>query len=255
MKLDFEPHQNVLIESFCEGIPILQFAKMHENDKTVLSKLCTLGIKTVCKMIFEDNFIHGKLEDIHYRLSYYIFLPWKLVIIPRFSIQLYHIKSGDLHPGNILVSPSHKLVLLDAGMITEYDDEEHNKLISILTCFIRKNGRKAGELLIADSNSRMKDFNEVAIQEEAYIKKIEALTNEANNKNYLMKKIGTYISYICDAAAIHHVMMNPTFVSAALAVKIQEGVVLGKFIFFFQFYKIPLDALTYLAELQNMPIY
>ena len=153
------------------------------------------------------------------------------------------------------MSPSHKLVLLDAGMITEYDDEEHNKLISILTCFIRKNGRKAGELLIADSNSRMKDFNEVAIQEEAYIKKIEALTNEANNKNYLMKKIGTYISYICDAAAIHHVMMNPTFVSAALAVKIQEGVVLGKFIFFFQFYKIPLDALTYLAELQNMPIY
>lgn len=137
-------------------------------------------------------------------------------------------KSGDLHPGNILVSPSHKLVLLDAGMITEYDDEEHNKLISILTCFIRKNGRRAGELLIADSNSRMKDFNEVAIKEEAYIKKIEALTNEANGRDYLMKKLGTYISYICDAAAMHHVMMNPTFVSAALAVKIQEGVVLGK---------------------------
>lgn len=192
VKSTFEPHQDILIESFCEGTPILQFAKIHENDKKVLSNLCNLGIKTVCKMIFEDNFIHG-----------------------------------DLHPGNILVSPSHKLVLLDAGMITEYDDEEHNKLISILTCFIRKNGRRAGELLIADSNSRMKDFNEVAIKEEAYIKKIEALTNEANGRDYLMKKLGTYISYICDAAAMHHVMMNPTFVSAALAVKIQEGVVLA----------------------------
>ena len=42
-----------------------------------------------------------------------------------------------------------------------------------------------------------------------------------------MEHLGTYISYICDAASTHHVMMNPSFVTAALAVKIQEGIALA----------------------------
>ena len=34
-------------------------------------------------------------------------------------------------------------------------------------------------------------------------------------------------SYICSAAAEHHVMMNPSFISAALAVKVEEGIALA----------------------------
>jgi aarF domain-containing kinase len=110
-------------------------------------------------------------------------------------------------------------------MVTEYSDADHRLIVDVLTSFIRKNGRRAGELLVADTNAR--NTHDQAVAEELYIEKIEALTARAHEKNFFMQQLGTYISYICEAAATHHVMMNQAFVSAALAVKIQEGIALA----------------------------
>lgn len=114
------------------------------------------------------------------------------------------------------------------GIVTEYTDADHELIVSILTAFIRCDGRKAGRLMIDDSNSRMFVLGEGVVDEASYIDKIEALTIKARGKDYLMEHLGAYISYICDAAAQHHVMMNQAFVSAALAIKVQEGIALGK---------------------------
>ena len=69
-----------------------------------------------------------------------------------------------------------------------------------------------------------------ALDEELFIDKIEALSTLARGSDYLMEHLGTYISQICEAAAQHHVLMNQSFVSAALAIKVQEGIVLCKFV-------------------------
>lgn len=136
------------------------------------------------------------------------------------------ILTGDLHPGNVLISPEeHKFMVLDVGMVTEYSDEDHRLIVDVLTSFIRMDGRRAGELLIADTNTRNSD--DQAKAQELYIEKMEALTARAHGKEFFMEKLGTYITYICDAAATHHVMMNQAFVSAALAIKIQEGLALA----------------------------
>ena len=136
------------------------------------------------------------------------------------------IPTGDLHPGNVLISPDeHKFIILDVGMVTEYSDEDHRLIVDVLTSFIRKDGRRAGELLIADTNAR--NSSDQAQSEQLYIEKMEALTAKAHGKDFFMEQLGTYITYICDAAATHHVMMNQAFVSAALAIKIQEGLALS----------------------------
>ena len=146
-------------------------------------------------MIFEDNYVHS-----------------------------------DLHPGNIFVSPcGKKLIILDAGIATEYNESDHELIVSILKSFIHGDGRRAGELMIEDSNHRrMMELKESgAVDEEGYIDKIEDLTKRANGKDYFMEHLGTYISYICEAAATHHVLMNQSFVSICLAVKVQEGLALS----------------------------
>jgi len=126
---------------------------------------------------------------------------------------LFHRLIGDLHPGNIFVSKDgDRFILLDAGMVTEYDDKDHDRLVSILISFIRMDGRRAAELMIKDSNDRLSQSNEKALHEDLYIDKIEELTNRACGEDYLMENLGSYITYICEAAATHHVMMNPTFV-------------------------------------------
>jgi len=186
----YRPTKDVLIMSFCDGIPILQYARENQDDPERLRKMCHIGITSICKMIFEDNFLHG-----------------------------------DLHPGNVLISPDHKFIVLDVGMVTEYSEEDHRLLVDVLTSFIRKDGRRAGELLIDDTNAR--NSSDQAQAEELYIEKMAALTARAHGKDFFMEQLGTYISYICEAAATHHVMMNQAFVSAALAVKIQEGIALA----------------------------
>lgn len=190
----YEPSQDVLVETFMDGIPVLDYALQHRFDQRALSELCLVGIKAVCKMIFLDNFLHG-----------------------------------DLHPGNIFVSPKDKtLIVLDCGIVTEYTDRDHQLIVDILASFIHKNGRRAGRLMIDDSNTRL-DGTDVARNENQYIDKINDLTIRASGPDYFMEHLGTYISYICDAAAEHHVMMNQSFVSTSLAVKVQEGIALGTF--------------------------
>jgi predicted unusual protein kinase regulating ubiquinone biosynthesis (AarF/ABC1/UbiB family) len=130
----------------------------------------------------------------------------------------------------VFVSPDgKKFILLDVGIVNEYHENDHNVLIDVLAAFIRRKGRIAGRAMIDDSNRMLRatDSGDAALDEERYIDKIEALTIRASTKGYFMEHLGTYISYICDSAAKHHVMMNPAFVSAALAVKIQEGIALA----------------------------
>ena len=56
---EFPPTRDVLVETFHEGIPVLQFAREHQHDRRLLSDLCFKAMECVCKMIFLDNFLHG----------------------------------------------------------------------------------------------------------------------------------------------------------------------------------------------------
>ena len=132
---------------------------------------------------------------------------------------------GDLHPGNVFVSPdAKKLVLLDVGIVAEYSDADHQVIVDVLSGFINRDGRKAGLCMIADSNRR-RSAQEQAVDEQLFLEKTEALAWKAADKDkHLMEHLGSYITEICNAAADHHIVMNSAFVSAAVALKVQEGV-------------------------------
>ena len=56
---EFPSSKDVLVETFVDGIPVLQFARERQADRELLHKLCVSAIRGVCKMIFLDNFVHG----------------------------------------------------------------------------------------------------------------------------------------------------------------------------------------------------
>lgn len=188
----YPPTKDVLIETFCDGQPIMEFIRKNTADKKLLTKMCEGAIEAVCRMIFLDNFVHG-----------------------------------DLHPGNVMITDDLKFVLLDVGIVVENSDDDHRLISNVLASFIRHDGRSAGRYMIDDSNSRMLAQGDHAVDEERFIDKIEYIAKRASGKEYMMENLGTYITYICNAAATHHVMLNQAFVSAALAVKVQEGMALA----------------------------
>ncbi|KAG7339398.1 2-octaprenylphenol hydroxylase [Nitzschia inconspicua] len=189
---EYPPVKNVLVETFCEGVPIMDFIKNNKADRELLTKMCTGAIRAVCQMIFIDNFTHG-----------------------------------DLHPGNVLVSKDFKFVLLDVGIVTQHSQADHRLISNVLAAFIRCDGRRAGQLMIEDSDSRLAAAGDHSVDEEGFLRVIESITMQASGKEYLMEKLGTYITQICNAASTHHVMLNQAFISAALAVKVQEGIALA----------------------------
>jgi len=188
----FDAYPDVLIESFCEGVPVMQYVRENCDDRVSMTRMCSAGIAAVCKMIFVDNFLHG-----------------------------------DIHPGNVLVGHDKRLIFLDVGIVMEFSEADHDAIVNVLSSFIRADGRAAGRFLISDSDRRLATGASSAVDVDGYIEKMKALTDRASGKNYFMEHCGAYITYICDCAAMHHVMLNEAFVSAALAIKVQEGIALA----------------------------
>lgn len=77
--------RELLIETFQPGVPIASFIESDACDAAAAKELSLLGMNSMAKMIFIDNFVHC-----------------------------------DLHPGNILISGktgSLKMIFLDAGIV------------------------------------------------------------------------------------------------------------------------------------------
>ena len=65
--LDGLSQKNVLVETMLDGRPVSEFMKMtgeatDKNVRALKNKLSDLGTRTLVKMIFFDNFIHGDLH-------------------------------------------------------------------------------------------------------------------------------------------------------------------------------------------------
>ena len=133
----------------------------------------------------------------------------------------------QVHPGNILISPDNKLILLDCGIASEYSERDHDLAINVIAAFIRMDGRRAAEFLIENSNQHMQETTgEQALEVEEYLDEIAEISKTPVEGDFAFKKVTMYINYIMNSASKHHVRITPAFVSMALAIKVQEGIAL-----------------------------
>jgi ubiquinone biosynthesis protein len=66
---------------------------------------------------------------------------------------------ADPHPGNILITDTHQIALIDLGMVSTLTPEAQHKLLKFLSALNKGHGRHAGELLLSMSTPTS-DFNE-----------------------------------------------------------------------------------------------
>lgn len=185
--------KNVLVETLMQGEPIVNFMKLGDDDdwKTKLKlKLSDLGCRTVLKMVFFDNFVHG-----------------------------------DMHPGNILVNFNSKgepyLIILDCGIVYSAKSEtDHKNLVQICLSFMKHDGLNAGRLMIDNSkNTKTKNADE-------FCKGVQKLIDDTEEMSYF-EHLGDYVVKICDLAQAHMVRLDPAYFHLAMALKVVEGVSLA----------------------------
>ena len=107
-KLIESSHRTLAME-WMDGHRLADFVSTHSGNKEILESTCRKGIKAVCQMIFEHNFVHG-----------------------------------DVHPGNILFSKDAepKLILLDVGIAKRFTRADHRLLLDVLGGFITGNAQQ-----------------------------------------------------------------------------------------------------------------
>lgn len=183
--LDELSSRKVLVETFCEGTPIIHYVR-EEKPKEEKEMLAHIGLRMTLQMIFLHDFIHG-----------------------------------DLHPGNILVSgtyPNLKYQVLDCGLALEMGPKQHENIVKVLGAFTRRDGREAGNTMVD-----MKSESQASTEgRELFIQGIEQICVLDEDQNFI-ENIGDYVTDICSLACIHRVKLEGAFVSAALAVEIMEG--------------------------------
>jgi len=181
--------RDVLVETFVRGEPILHFMRKDEwHSESDRQTLATIGLRMTMEMIFLHDFVHG-----------------------------------DLHPGNILVSRDEKgklrMNLLDCGLVVEMGEREHKNLVSILGAFIKKDGALAGRLMVDTAKECQATEEDV----ELFCLGMARICIEDEDNNFL-EKVGDYLAEICFLACRHKVKLEASFINAALACEIMEGI-------------------------------
>lgn len=181
--------ETVLVESFIHGEPILKYLNTDLHTAEERQTVAKIGLQTAMRMIFLHDFVHG-----------------------------------DLHPGNILINKCRdsgrlKMNILDCGLVVEMGERDHNNLVQILGALVKKDGTLAGRLMVDTA----KKCQATALDVELFVKGIQQIIIDDEQNNF-MENVGDYLAEICYLACKHKVKLEASFINAALACEIMEGI-------------------------------
>nr|XP_015208518.1 PREDICTED: uncharacterized aarF domain-containing protein kinase 2 [Lepisosteus oculatus] len=203
--------RNILVETFEESQPISSYLTQGVPGE-LKHRIARMGVETILKMVFVDNFVHG-----------------------------------DLHPGNILVqeekrcdplgtaaltdlwdtvivsvrpplAPLH-LVLLDAGIVAQLSEKDLQNFRSVFTAVVLGQGDRVAELIL--HHARASECRSV----ERFKQEMAELVNEARSNTVTLGKVqvGKLLSRVFKLLITHKVKLESNFASIVFAIMVLEG--------------------------------
>lgn len=180
-------NEDVLIESYTPGDLIRDY--IEHADAKHKKEIASIGLDTIFKMIFLDNFIHA-----------------------------------DLHPGNIVLlstmSPHPQLAFIDAGLAVELEKDDRRNLVDLFKAVINNDGYAVGKLMI----DRSRDTSKVR-DGEVFAYEMKAVVNEVHAVGLDLGKIS--ISQLLQRVFMlcyqHQVKLEPRYATVIIALGVVEG--------------------------------
>jgi len=178
--------RDLLVETFQPGVPITAFMESPECDDAAKQELSRLGMNSMAKMIFMDNFVHC-----------------------------------DLHPGNILIAGKEsgklRMVFLDAGIVKELRPDTHRVMLNILQAFLNWDGVEAGKLMVENADEQY--CGDVT----GFCNGIQGIIDDSKYLPFF-QHFAEYTARIFDLACTYKVKLEGNFITIALAMKVCEGI-------------------------------
>ncbi len=174
--------ERVLCMEFVEGVKATEPEKVG-GDR---AKLARLGGEAVLKMIFADGFVHA-----------------------------------DLHPGNIILTPDDRVVLIDLGMVSEIPSDLLRPWVETFVALSQQNGAECARLFYVHAPTIGKSTDYAAFERDV----VSYLTG-LYDKKLGEVEVGTAVSGMMNILRRHRVQIDPSFTVVNIALLVAEG--LGK---------------------------
>jgi ubiquinone biosynthesis protein len=137
------------------------------------------------KMIFEDGFVHA-----------------------------------DLHPGNILITPEHKIAMLDLGLIGELDPPHRRSFARFFAAWSQRDGDSMARVMYSMSSA---DPADVAAFERFRASIIEFVGRYWGQRMGEIQ-VGKVLFDVLGILRRHRLRMNPAFTVVNIAIAVTEGI-------------------------------
>ncbi|KAJ7997892.1 hypothetical protein DPEC_G00216880 [Dallia pectoralis] len=204
--------RSVLVETFEESEPISNYLSP-DVPQELKQRIARMGVETLLKMVFVDNFVHG-----------------------------------DLHPGNILVqrasgddepqgratltdlwdtvvvsmrpspAPLH-LVLLDAGIVSQLSERDLRNFRDVFTAVVLRQGERVAELIL--NHARANECQDVPM----FKQEMAQLVDHALSNTLTLGKVhvAELLSKVFGVLITHKVKLESNFASIVFAIMVLEG--------------------------------
>jgi len=177
--------QRVIVMSYVEGLKILDVRGSSHDP----GKVARIGLRALLKMIFEDGFVHA-----------------------------------DLHPGNMFVSPTGALVLIDLGLVGELTPEQMKTFRSFFLAWAQRDGDEMAHLMYRLSDSHHCALSESEDAYERYRAAIIEFVGRYWGKRLGDVHVGRVLMDLLGILREHNVRMSAVFTTINIAIAVTEGI-------------------------------
>lgn len=202
------------IEQFQENAERLHFLKIPQvywryTSKRVLTMDFMQGVSvdSITELQSAGHDLYKLAGDVYYMLL-------KQTLIDGF----FH---GDLHPGNLLISPEGKLMLLDFGLVGEMTLEFRTAYFRYWTNLATGKYREAVEALLEGADTSQ------SINLEGFKQEYVDLCQSVNGSSISEYSFGSTLNYITTLCSNYRIYFSTEFILLIRAMLTAEGIIMG----------------------------
>ncbi|XP_072749446.1 uncharacterized aarF domain-containing protein kinase 2 [Anoplolepis gracilipes] len=193
-------HRKILIESFHEGSPISNY--LEHDDAALQKKLARIGITTIFKMIFNDNFIHCDLHPGNILVE--------KAVVPKAG--LFNIFRRVINPDYV---DGPRLIILDCGLVVSLNDRCRRNLRDVFYSVLMGNGEMAAQYILEHSSYMTPD-------PDGFKRSLGNIV-KFYLRNPLNMNVSTVVSELFSAMVRHQVKQDGSFSGVILSMLVIEG--------------------------------
>ncbi|XP_014872869.1 uncharacterized aarF domain-containing protein kinase 2 isoform X1 [Poecilia latipinna] len=217
--------RNILVETFEESEPISNYLSS-EIPQEVKQRIARMGVDTLLKMVFVDNFVHGDLHPGNILVQYPKSLTGSSDEVGATGD--HHRRHGKTTLTDLLdtvvvsVRPDPcplQLVLLDAGIVAQLSDHDLANFKAVFTAVVLRKGDRVAELIL--HHARANECKDVVL----FKKEMAELVDHAvsNTLSLGTIQVADLLSKVFGLLIKHKVKLESNFASIVFAIMVLEG--------------------------------